>query len=59
MLRHFKDTINDNDITLRNFHELGSPNPQYMKDRMKRVAKVIKSMGDKYCLAVAVEKKNG
>ena len=48
---------NDKDTVLKNFYGMTKPDPKYMKDRMKKIAVIIESMGDKYCLAVKVEKK--
>ena len=48
---------NDEDITLTNFYGMAKPDPKFMKDRMKKVEKIIKSMGNGYCLAVPVTKK--
>ena len=48
---------NDKDVTLKNFYGMPKPDPKYMKDRMKKIATIIESMGDKYCLAIPVEKK--
>ena len=48
---------NDNEITIKNVYGMASPDPKYMEERMKRVAEVIAQMGDKYCLAIPVEKK--
>lgn len=48
---------NDKEITLTNFYTLAKPDPKYMKERMKKVAAVIATMGDKYCLAKCIEKK--
>ena len=50
---------NDEEVTIKNFYRMPKPDPKYMKDRMKKIAKVIESMGDKYCLAIQVEKKHG
>ena len=44
---------------MKNFYRMPLPDPKYMEERMKRVAEVIASMGDKYCLAKQVEKKHG
>ena len=49
----------DTDEILKNFYGMPKPDPKYMKDRMKKVAAIIESMGDKYCLAKLVEKKSG
>ena len=49
----------DLDEVLKNFYGMAKPDPKYMKDRMKKVAAIIESMGDKYCLAKLVEKKHG
>ena len=48
---------NDAEITLKNFYKMPKPDPKYMEERMKKVAEVIEQMGDKYCLAIPVEKK--
>ena len=47
----------DADIVMKNFYRMPKPDPKHMKERMKKVAAVIASMGDKYCLAIPVEKK--
>lgn len=51
----FRD--DDGHITLKNFYGITKPDPKHMKERMKKVAVVIDKMGDKYCLAIPVEKK--
>ena len=48
---------NDTDVTLKNFYGMAKPDAKHMKERMKKVAAVIAQMGDKYCLAIPVEKK--
>lgn len=50
--------LNDNEVMLKNFYHMPKPDPKHMRERMKRVATVIASMGDKYCLAIPVERKN-
>lgn len=50
--------LNDNEVMLKNFYNMPKPDPKYMEERMARVATVIASMGDKYCLAIPVEKKH-
>ena len=47
----------DEHNTLKNFYGMAKPDPKYMKERMKKIAAVIAKMGDKYCLAIPVEKK--
>lgn len=49
----------DDAEVMRNFYHMPKPDPKHMKERMKKVASVIATMGDKYCLAIPVEKKNG
>lgn len=56
MLKHFKDTISDENITLKNFYEMAAPDSKYMKDRMKKVQTIIENMGNKYCLANQIKK---
>ena len=50
-----------NELTtvMKNFYNMPKPDAKHMKDRMKKIAVIIESMGDKYCLAIPVEKKNG
>ena len=49
---------NDNEIMLKNFYNMPKPDPKYMEERMAKVATVIASMGERYCLAIPVEKKH-
>ncbi len=49
---------NDREITISNLYGMASPDPKYMKDRIKRVQVVIERMGETYCLAKQVVKKN-
>ena len=57
----FKEIVmyKDLDEVLKNFYGMAKPDPRYMEERMKKVAVIIESMGDKYCLAKLVEKKHG
>lgn len=48
---------NDEEVTLKNFIGLSKPDPKFMKERMKKIEKVIKAMGNRYCLAIPVQKK--
>lgn len=48
---------NDTNEILKNFYGLPLPDEKHMKARMKKVAQIIEELGDKYCLAVPVEKK--
>ena len=48
---------NDNEITIKSLYGMAKPDPKYMRDRMKKIAKIIESMGNKYCLSKLVEKK--
>lgn len=52
----FKDI--EEDEVINNFYKFPSPPPSAMKKRMKRIEEIKKQMGDKYLLAVPVEKKN-
>lgn len=48
---------NDSYLSIVSLYGMESPDPKHMKERMKRVAKVIASMGDKYLLATSIPKK--
>ena len=49
---------NDEEVTIKNFINVPKPDPQHMELRMQKVAAAIEWMGDKYCLAIPVEKKS-
>lgn len=48
---------NDTNEIIKNFYNLPLPDEKYMKARMKKVGQIIEELGDKYCLAIPVEKK--
>jgi hypothetical protein len=47
-----------NNFVMKNFINLSNPPVDAMKKHQQKVRKVIEQMGDKYCLAVHVQRKD-
>jgi hypothetical protein len=57
MLKHFKDVMNDADITLKNFYDIAiTTTAKEIKERKKKLDSAIAYLGDKYVLANPVKK---